>query len=530
MFIKRTKGGSKENPFFYLQLVQSYRDKLGKPKHKVLCTLGREDELLSKQVADTIIKKFSEFSQSFILLDKDLDSIPNSYIFGPILALNSLWNTLGFDNILNDVKSKYEISFDFNMAVKLLIFNRLTDPKSKLAIHEWKQQLYSNDFQNVDLQHLYRSLDILAENKKILQKHLFEKTISLFKPEIKLAFYDLTTIYFESQEPDQLRKFGYSKDNKTDCTQVVIGLILNQDNIPLGYEVFPGNTYEGHTVKDFIDKLKNDFDIKKIIFVADKGILSKKVLEEISTSGYEYIVAAKLPNLKEEYRQKVLSKEGLVNISEGVLVSQLILEDKRLVYGYSQKRADRDKAMREELIKKLTTRLEKDPKGTVVKSVYKKYLEIGEIQIQIDETKIQGQAKWDGLFGYYTNNNELSNQEVINAYHMLWQIEESFRCMKSTLDLRPVHHWTQKRIEGHIMLCFVSFYFLRIMQKKIIESSIQKSPERFMESLKQVRAIEIISGKRKFFVRTEITDLNNKILRALKVKIPSFVLNEFVVE
>lgn len=530
MFIKRTKGGSKGNPINYLQLVESYRDESSKPKHKVLCTLGREDELIDKNIIDDLIKKFANFSTKSIILDESNSSFNSSLIFGPILAFESIWKKLDFDNVLNSVKEKYKISFDFNNAVKLMLFNRLIDPKSKMSVMEWKDNVYSSDFEKLELQHLYRSLDILADNRNMLQKELYNKTISLFKPNIKLAFYDLTTIYFESQQQDVLKKYGYSKDNKTDCVQIVIGLIISEDNIPLGYEMFPGNTFEGKTVKTFIDKLKNDYEIEKIVFVADRGILSKQVLNDLETAGYEYIVAAKLPQLKKEYHSIILDKSSMKEISEGVLVSETIIDNRRLVYGFSQKRAGRDKYMREELLRKLNIKLSKDPKSIIAKPVYRKFLAIGDVKIQIDDQKIKQQEEWDGLFGYYTNNHEISSKKVVETYHLLWQIEESFRCMKSTLDLRPVYHWTEKRIEGHIMLCFLSFYFLRVLQKKLQDDSITISYEKILESLNKIQVIPVEHQKQTFFVRTQIADLNNKILRNLSIKIPPMILNQNVVE
>ncbi|MDW7971741.1 MAG: hypothetical protein RMI01_00850 [Thermodesulfovibrio sp.] len=136
--------------------------------------------------------------------------------------------------MLEKLQSKYEIKYSLSKAVKLMVLNRLIEPQSKLSVNRWKRRIYSEEFENTELQHLYRSLDILAENKDILEGDLYHRTQSLFQPVINIVFYDLTTVYFESQRQDGLRCFGYSKDNKTDSVQVVIGLILIEDDILLG--------------------------------------------------------------------------------------------------------------------------------------------------------------------------------------------------------------------------------------------------------------------------------------------------------
>lgn len=438
------------------------------------------------------------------------------------MAFETIWKKLSLDKVLDSVKSKYKISFDFNNSVKLMLLNRLIEPKSKMSLLEWKEKVYSNNFDKIELQDLYRSLDILAENKSKLQKELFKKTMEILKPNVKLAFYDLTTIYFESQETSVLKKFGYSKDNKTDCVQVVIGLMISDDNIPLGYEVFPGNTFEGKTVKTFIDKLKIDYEIEKVIFIADRGILSQQVLTQLEDAGYQYVVAAKLPQIKQEYHSKILDKSKMKEIYEQVLASEILIEKRRLIYGFSQKRANRDKKMREQILQKIEISLSKNG---VTKPAYHKYLKIENIDIQIDYEKIKKQEMWDGIFGYFTNNHELSTKKIFETYHLLWQIEESFRCMKSTLDLRPVYHWNEKRIEGHIMLCFLSFYFLRVFQKKLQENFIYSSYEKILASLKKIQVTPVKHSDKIFYVRSKITDFNNQILRTLSVKIPPTILN-----
>ena len=532
MFIKRTRGGSKARPIYYLQIVESYREK-DKTRHRVLANLGREEELMSTGALDNLMEKLAGLSRQYFLLSKSEGSIKDALIFGPMLVVNFLWKHLQMKALLEDIQQQYKIEFDLELAVKLMISNRLINPLSKLGIEKWKEKIYGENFDKVELQHLYRSLDIVADHKDVVEKSFFEKTRSLFKSAVSIVFYDLTTLYFESQQADALRKYGYSKDNKTDCVQVVIGLVINQDGLPISYHLFPGNTFEGKTVLPVLEKLRKDFLLEKVIFVGDKGIVSEEVMCELSSAGYEYIIAAKISKVSAQYHQEILSREKYIPIDENISTWQIITEGQRLVLGYSQQRAERDRKQRELLLERLQKKLDKSnrPKS-VTKSAYNSYLRMeGNSRMVIDQQKVEEKAKWDGFFGFYTNNKSMSNKEIVLTYQMLWQIENSFRVLKSTLDLRPVYHWTEKRIQGHIMICFLSLYMLRAIEIKINrQEKLNLSTDEVFYHLDKIKAVTLNTFNKRVVMRTEITDENNLILRTLGIKIPNTVLEEIVVE
>jgi transposase len=532
MFIKRTRGGSKHKPIYYLQIAESYRDK-GKTRHRLLCTLGREEELMAKGSLENLMEKLAALSKQYLLVSKSEKSIKDALIYGPMLVVNHLWKQLQMQPLLEGLQQQYKIEFSLEQAVKLMISNRLIDPLSKSAAFEWRQKVYGEDWDQLELQYLFRSLDIIADHQDMLEKSFYEKTRNLFKSPVSVVFYDLTTIYFESQQADALRKYGYSKDNKTDCVQVVIGLVINQDGLPISYHLFPGNTYEGKTVVPLLNKLKKDFLLEKIIFVGDKGIVGSEVMTELSSAGYEYIIAAKISKVSAEYHPEILNREKYSRIDEIISAHQLIIEGQRLVLGFSTKRAERDKKQRELLLERLQKRLDKSSKPkSVTKSAYNSYLTMeGESRMVIDPQKVKENAKWDGFFGFYTNNQSMNNKQIVLTYQMLWQIENSFRVLKSTLDLRPIYHWTEKRIQGHIMICFLSLYMLRAIEYKINrQEKLNISTDEIFDHLDKIRAVTINAFKKKVVMRTEIADENNLVLRALGIKIPPAILEENVVE
>ncbi|HRR39584.1 MAG TPA: IS1634 family transposase [Candidatus Paceibacterota bacterium] len=520
MFIKRTIGGTKEKPIAYLQLAQSYRDENGKPRHRILCTLGKEKEVIG--IAEVLAKRFAKLSSKLLVLDKETDFLGRSFLFGPVLAAEAIWRQLNLDEMLKDVEKEYKVEYDLSKCVKLMTINRLCEPKSKLSIMEWKEDLYCEGMKGIELQHLYRSLDILAENKDFILKGLYRKSVELFKAEVKVVFYDLTTLYSESVRESLLKRFGYSKKNKSDCVQVVMGLVISRDNIPLYYELFPGNTYEGSTVKGIVEAMKRKFEIEKVIFVGDKGLLGKGVLAEIEKLGLEYIVSAKISQSAKKDKKEIFTQEGMREIGEGVKIKEIKINGRRMIVGYSEERKKRDRAIREELIEKIKEKIKKDKKGIIAKPYYRTYLDIKAEKIEINEEKIKLKEEEDGYFGFWTNNKELKEEEILKAYKMLWQIEASFRCLKSSLDLEPLYHYTPKRIEGHTLMCFISFYILNAMTRKIEDLSYEK----IIESLKRIRVVEIKTDDQKIFARTEISGLNNQILRSLNIKIPPTILKE----
>src|SRR4030042_118655 len=438
MFIKRTLGGSKNNPIYYLQIVESYREK-DRTRHRVLCTLGREEDLLAKGSIENLIEKFAALSKQYLLVSKSEESLKDALIYGPMLVVNYLWKQLQMQPLLEGIQQQYKIEFSLEQAVKLMISNRLIDPLSKSAAFNWKEKVYGEDWDQLELQYLFRSLDIIADHQDMLEKSFFEKTRSLFKSPVSIVFYDLTTIYFESQQADALKRFGYSKDNKTDCVQVVIGLGVNQDGLPVRYHLFPGNTYEGKTVVTILNKLKKDFLLEKIIFVGDKGLVGNDVMQEVSSAGYEYIIEAKIRKLSAEYHEEILNRENYTRIDDIISAHQIIVEGQRLVLGYSTKRAERGRTQRELLLERLQMKLDKTNKPkSVPKSAYNRYLKMqGESRMEINPRKGEEHTKWDGFFGFYTNNETMSNKQIVLTYQMLWQIENRFRVLKSTLALRP---------------------------------------------------------------------------------------------
>jgi transposase len=318
----------------------------------------------------------------------------------------------------------------------------------------------------------------------------------LLNGKITLFFYDCTTLYFESFTEDDLRCFGYSKDHKFNQGQVLLALLVTEDGLPAGYEVFPGNTYEGNTFALAIDKLKDKYEVKEAVIVADSGLLSAKNIKMVKDSGYQYILGARLKNLSEKWQNTILentdfethtiyhkdnedkekdvlrTKDYDYSTETKTKTEPEAKNGERLIISRSSARAKKDKSDREKAITKLLAKLAKSKKPTDLISNfgYKKYLKIdGDTSVSINRDKVDQAELWDGLHGVFTNTNrsEMNSYAVLGQYHGLWQVEDSFRISKHDLRTRPVFHWNPNRIMAHIAICFVAFSLIRFLQHHV---------------------------------------------------------------
>ncbi len=310
-----------------------------------------------------------------------------------------------------------------------------------------------------------------------LQDITWSHTRELLTDEIKVMFYDCTTLYFESFTEDELRSFGYSKDHKFNQGQVLLALMVTREGLPVGYdEVFPGNMYEGDTFRYAIEKIKTRYRVKRVVIVADSGLLSKPNIELLEKEKLEFILGARLKSLSDKWQEKILDNTDYQKIEKECEVLRITThaytKNRRLIITHSSKRSEKDRKDREKAIDKLRQKLEKSkrPESLISNYGYKKYLTVdGEVKVRVNEEKLERESLWDGLHGVFTNikTEEMDAEEILTQYHGLWQVEESFRITKHDLKVRPVFHWSEKRIRSHIAICFVAFSLIRFLQYRL---------------------------------------------------------------
>lgn len=534
MFVKITKARQHK----YVQIVNSYREG-DKVKHQVLYHLGRLDELEKLPSFKNVVLRLAEIvglqcNQPNTEFTDNCS--PAKIVNWGYLVYKKLWNKFNITTILEQIQQRYKITYLLTDVCFLMVIQHLLAPKSKLASFN-TQDLYAK-IATVELNHLYRALDILAEHKTEIEKHLFHQ-YKLTKKEINVVFYDVTTFSFESVRADSLKNFGYSKDKKFNEVQVVLGLLIDQNGHPIGYELFPGNTFEGKTLEQSLHKINKNFNIRNVIIVADRGINSRINLVNIKNQGYGYIVAAKIKSMTKIIKEQILNKDDykylnhkeegfrykiLVYNNAGKVDGKKITLTEQLIVTYSPKRAHKDTADRERLIAKANYLLQEPGKiNNLEKRGGKKYLTKGAVVKEetwkLDEAKIAADQIYDGYYAIQTSETNLTPEEVLSAYHTLWKIEESFKVMKSTLEVRPIFHWTEKRIEGHFVIAFLAFLLERSLENQLQQANITASPNTIREAINSMNFAEVTLTDKNYYIKTEITELATEILKLSKMKI-----------
>jgi transposase len=351
-----------------------------------------------------------------------------------------------------------------------VVLSRLIYPCSKRRTQE---KLFKHFDKKHSLEMIYWMMDQVFPKISQIKQMTFAKTASLFPEKVDLILFDVTTLYFESVEADELRNYGYSKDHRFNTTQVVLALATNQDGLPVGYELFEGNKAEVTTLAAAIESWKNLFKIDSVCFVGDRAMFSKSNIALLESLNYQYIIAAKLKSLPDNLKTKILDeqyyKPTVIN-NEFAWVGEFEYQSQRLVTSYKSRRAMKDLIDRQRVLDKVTKTIGKQssPKKLITNQGVKKFVTVNdEASASLDETKINDAAQWDGLHGIITNIRDDSPISLIARYAKLWVIEESFRVNKHTLKMRPIFHWAPPRIHAHIAICYMTFSVLRHLQYRI---------------------------------------------------------------
>jgi transposase len=413
-----------------------------------------------------------DFSNETSLLKSIFQSISSHTEVGTELLLGKIFDSIGFQAVDDAI-------------FRQLVLSRLTHPASKLKTSDYLVKYHDLDY---PVQQIYRYMDKLhSRQKELVQQISYEHTKKILGGEINVVFYDVSTLYFEIDQEDNLRKTGFSKEGKHQNPQIVLGLLVSKDAYPLAYDIFEGNKFEGHTMLPVIDSFKKKYLLGQLVIIADSGLLSNANINELQRGGYEFILGARIKNETREIQNKILS----LNLKNGksAVVNKNGL---RLIVSYSDNRAKKDRLNREKGLRKIEKQIRtgKLTKSSINNRGYNKYLKMdGQINITIDYQKFDADAAWDGLKGYLTNA-KLSKDEAIENYGHLWQIEKAFRISKTDLKIRPIYHRLQRRIETHICISFVAYKVYKELERLLKEKQSALSPEKAIEIAKTIYQVK----------------------------------------
>ncbi len=508
----------------YLRIIESFRES-GKVRHKILYSLGKVEDY-HPETLKRIGMRLYELGGGDLgqLLGESVKEL-GRFNYGFYQLVDKLLSHYKLTELLKRIEHSHHLEYSVFDAVMLMIIERLNDPVSKLSNYHNQEEYLG--LQHVELHHLYRSLDWLSEYSEQIQNCIFFTGRTLFNQTLDVVFYDVTTFYFDSdvEIEGSLRQKGFSKDSKIGKTQIVFGLLIDKDKNPICYRVYSGDKWEGHTFEDFIQDLKKRFQIDKIIIVADRGMLNTDNLDAAVQNGYEFIVGERLKNLPKTLQAELINKENYkmqwVYNKDGEQITinyhTTQYKNRTIIGTFSKKRAEKDAAEREEKIEK-AYKLLKDPSRLKKKERRFFIKNIGDEKYEIDMEKIEQSEKYDGFLAISTNNQTLSTTVILDHYKHLFQIEHSFRTFKSHLETRPMFHWTNKRIEGHMALCYITYTLQNYCLQKLSKAGMAISEKMLRKYLSKMQVSLLEQKKRRFYLRSKNEDGMANMINKLGMK------------
>lgn len=482
MRVRYYKKKSRENIYEYAQLVESYRVGI-KSFRKVYAFLGRTDD---------------PHSVAFFLKQMAIDNIlrgeqPKLYAL-PTALYTICHKELQLGNIFTEVFAGTQITTDLLLLTILMIIHRVIDPNSKLALTRW----YKNILlpvplpEELDVHNLYYTLDYLIEKKEAIEKRLYRQLQKNHLLDVTVVFYDLTSSYFEGEDVP-MAAYGYSRDHRSDLLQITLGLVIDKNGYPIYHEVLAGNTQDKETVKGILEKLQTTFQINNVIFVADKGMLTPDNLADLQERKYKSILSESVRNALSQEQRKILflQKETFTKKADNLWYTQTT--DKKaasVIVCYNQYTGAKAKQTRDAKLTKLETFIaeikEKHTGKTEQKEIHKvrdmilaklvqsharKYFDckgkesIAEL-FPRNQAVVDREEYMDGMWVVRSNTKDLTTEQLITTYKDLKTIEASFRVIKDVIELRPMYHHKDERVQGHVFICVLAFLVIKILEQK----------------------------------------------------------------
>ena len=415
------------------------------------------------------------------LVSDFMSSLSNSQVrvYGPELVYGSLYDQIGY-NAIGDEMFRY------------LVVCRLFNPGSKLKTIDYLQRYLHV---SVSRHKLYSFIDRLSPAEGSGIKHKVEQisyaqTLKVLRGRVGVVFYDMTTLYFEASDEDDLRICGFSKEGRHRNPQIFLGLLVAIGGNPIGYEIFEGNISEGNTLVPVVESLASRFGFDHPVVIADAGLLSRDNIDALEKAGYQYILGARPKNDSADVKDRILS----MGLKDGQVRSFMRRDGRRVVVSMSDARAGNDAKNRKDGLRRLEKKLGTGrlTKSNINNRGYNKYLRMeGEVNISIDYDRFNSDAAWDGIKAYITNS-KLPPRKIVGNYHNLWFIERAFRMNKTDLRIRPIYHRLRNRIEGHICICFTAYTIMLELERRLKAAKAPFSLNEARELTKNIYSITYI--------------------------------------
>jgi len=548
-----------EKHYKYLKLVETTRYK-GKIVQKTLLNFGNIEQWPEDKLNELVFQ-LNEFCNLKLGPKAEDVDVHDTFDFGACLAIDSIWKQLNMSDTIRYHMKEHTCDIDIVLPVKAMVFNRLLEPSSKLRVSEWvtTQAIHEIFPKEIPLHHYYRSMDYLMAHKASLEEDIFWNVNDIFNLDLSLVFYDLTSSYFEGDCCD-IAKRGYSRDHRPDCRQIEIGLLVNREGIPIAHEVWEGNIKDQKTVPDALETMQKRFNVKRCIFVGDNAMATPENISLLRDKHYEYITSLKL--LRDSRALNILKSPSLpqykhfTKLKDNLYIHEIILPgnefnpDERIIICYNPERAQVTRRKRDEKLNKsrdyLQSIIDKPPKrgrrkqpekiiAMVERNLRKmgthKYFKYtftkdGVFEYHDNLTTIDHAQRTDGICMLLTNSSKLNQEEVALGYRTLSEVEHAFKEIKNFLKIRPIYHYKDLRVRGHVFICVLAYLIEKFIEKKLKQSQLTISTQKALQKLKPIRMVRYTVMNKSLQKITNINGEQNEIFNSLGVseipKIPVF--------
>ena len=557
MFVRVKKVG----PYQYLQIAENHRE--GKRvKQSIIATLGRLDKLTASGAIDQLLRSAARFAERVMVLSqhsRDAHDSPDAHVvsIGPALIFERLWRETGCQEVVRKLLATRHHHFDVERAVFMTVLHRLMVSGSDRSALRWRRDQAIDGTEALDLQHLYRAMGWLGEAlgergpdapsprrvKDLIEEELFARRRDLFTA-FDLVFFDTTSLFFTGNGGDTLGQYGKSKDHRSDCKQMVLGMVIDGDGVPVCSEMWPGNTTDVTTLDQVAQRLQSRFGVRRVCLVADAGMISKKMIAAVEARGWFYILGARLRRTK-EVRDVVLSDTGAFETVEverqrpdpmELQVKEVTVNDtpckgaakaphkpRRYVVCRNRDQARKDAATRAQILAGLESKLRSyGPKSVVANKGYKRYLKAEKGAFAVDLDKARDEQRFDGMWVLRTNT-ELTAVEIALRYKQLWMVEQLFRTAQSLLDTRPIFHKTDATICGHVFCSFLALVLRDELFRRIDNAGVSAEWDDILRDLNALTETAITYNGKTFVVRSNAVGVAGRIAQCVGVRLPNTV-------
>jgi hypothetical protein len=548
MFFRTKKSGTRS----YLQIVEN-RWEDGRPRQRVIATLGRLDLLQQSGQLDALLLSGARLAQSVLVLSAhakgQLLSITNRHI-GPSLIFERLWQQTGCQRVIKQLLERRRFEFDVERAIFLTVLHRLVNPGSDRAADKWKNDYQIDGCELLQLHHLYRAMAWLGEElhkdqqvgktpfaprctKDRIEEQLFAHRRDLFT-DLQLVFFDTTSIYFEGNGGQDIGQRGFSKDHRPDLYQMVVGTVIDGQGRPICCELWPGNTTDVTTLIPIVDRLRSRFGVRRVCIVADRGMISQETIAALEQDerGWQYILGARMRR-QNEVKDEVLARAGRYRVvhpkrvlsddPSPLKVKEVWVENRRYIVCLNDDEARKDAADREAIVAALREQLRKGDKSLVGNKGYGRYLGGGgPDHFEVDEAKIAEDARYDGKWVLRTNT-DLDSAEVALQYKRLSMVEQWFRSCKTLLQTRPIYHHCDETIRGHVFCSFLALVLRQELQSRLEERGHEFEWADVIADLDRLQVTEVEQAGKRFLLRSDVEGTCGKVFQTVGVAIPPTV-------